>query len=106
MGLPSTWLDTSDLINTEFNRLFSDVYTRLWNSMISSGFVDSIETGVNRVLNKSNTIRYAFFIDYARGKYIESKNCELTTLETQFAQKSYSFGFPRGSKLREKFTEM
>ena len=74
--------------------------------MSSSGFVDSIESGLNRVLNKSNTIRYAFFIDYAKGKYLESKNCELSTLETQFAQKSYAFGFPRGSIFRERFTEM
>ncbi len=81
-----------------------DVYTRLWNSMNSSGWVNSKELGVERVLNASDSSPYVFIIDYAKAKYIESKNCALMTLETQFAQKSYAFGFPTGSDLREKFT--
>lgn len=85
-----------------------DTYTRLWNSILASGFVASIESGVNRILNTNNSLRYALFIDYARAKYIESKSksCELMTLETRFAQKSYSFGFPTGSVLREKFNDV
>ena len=83
-----------------------DTYTRLWNSMTWSGWVSSIDSGVNRILNKDKSTQFAFFIDYARGKYIESKQCALITLEAQFSKKAYSFGFSAGSPLRDKFTEM
>jgi hypothetical protein len=84
----------------------TDLFTRLYNAMQSSGWVKSAEAGIERILQSSENTPFGMIIDYAQGKYIESGKCELNMIGKILARRSFAFGFSKGSLYRAKFNEM
>jgi hypothetical protein len=84
----------------------TDIFTRIWTAMNRTGWVNSSREGLDLVLSSDKDKSYALLIDYPTGKYLQSKNCSVLTIDNLLANKFYTFGFPKDSNYTRKFSEM
>ncbi|GFR79731.1 glutamate receptor [Elysia marginata] len=74
----------------------SDKYTKLWNTMVNSGFPDNATAAVERVLEGN----FAFISDATSNKYHTLINCDLWQVGEEFSRKPYALAVQEGSPLR------
>ena len=73
------------------------LYYQIWSDMEKSGFLDSSERGLQKVIAED----FALIDEAPYLQYAISQHCGLTTIGKQFSTKSYAFAMPQGSPLTE-----
>ena len=75
-----------------WNYPLGQTYTKLFNSMNSTGWVKSIDEGVQMILESSAEQPFMLLEDSTNAKYLSSANCDLNILNVKsVGVKSYGF---------------